>query len=128
MIESGCLKSRETLMENVKRLAVFAVLAIVAGVVLWSGAARANVLLDVEFWREATVEDVRGAVAGGADVNARSDDGTTPLHYAAQWGEAPGVVEALLAGGANVHARDKENGGTPCDYDRNGILQSLGAC
>ena len=40
------------------------------------------------------------------------DDGLTPLHEAVMGGR-PSVVAALLAAGANVHARDREDGPTP---------------
>ena len=37
------------------------------------------------------------------DVNAKADDGYTPLHGAAEYGHAD-VVAALLAAGANIDA------------------------
>lgn len=39
-------------------------------------------------------------------VNAYSQDGWTPLHLACFFGQ-PGVAEALIARGANVHARSR---------------------
>ena len=59
--------------------------------------------------KEATVEMVRGLIAAGADVNAKSKDGCTPLFYVGDLVEA---AQALLAAGAEVDARD-ENGRTP---------------
>ena len=44
--------------------------------------------------------------------NARNKNGRTPLHYAAQ-GEAPAVVAALVAGGADPNQRDERGGWTP---------------
>uniref|UniRef100_A0A0G4HFC2 Uncharacterized protein n=1 Tax=Chromera velia CCMP2878 TaxID=1169474 RepID=A0A0G4HFC2_9ALVE len=41
-------------------------------------------------------------ISGGADVNARDVDGWTVLHMAA-WMGVLGVLEALLANGANIH-------------------------
>ena len=97
--------------KRMKRLAVFAVLASSA-----EAQGGVNVLLDAEFWRLATVEDVRAALAGGADVHARDEVfGMTPLHWAAQVSKTPGVVEALLAGGADVNARS-DGGGTPLHW------------
>src|SRR5438105_3666919 len=44
----------------------------------------------------------------GADVNARPDDGWTPLLWAC-WQSQDNVVKLLLAKGADVNARDKDN-------------------
>jgi ankyrin repeat protein len=46
------------------------------------------------------------ALQGGADVNARSPDGTTALLWAAYNGDAE-LVEKLIAAGADVHARNE---------------------
>ncbi len=57
-------------------------------------------------------------IEAGAELEAwtgrgyHGDDGLTPLHAAAMGGR-PSVVAALLAAGANVHARDREDGPTP---------------
>jgi len=53
-------------------------------------------------------------IAHGADVNAKNDDGLTPLLYAAGYGRLE-VVEALLAHGAAVNAKD-DKGLTPLHY------------
>jgi ankyrin repeat protein len=45
-------------------------------------------------------------IANGADVNARTDSGVTPLHMAADSG-LPYAVELLIANGADVNARDQ---------------------
>ena len=44
-------------------------------------------------------------LTNGADVNARDDDDSTPLHHACINGHKQ-VVEILLAGGADVNARN----------------------
>ena len=62
-----------------------------------------------------------------ASVNVRDDDGETPLHWAAVLSETPGVIEALLAGGADLHARNSLDE-TPCDVDERGHLAQLGVC
>ena len=50
----------------------------------------------------------------GADVNAKNDTGTTPLHTAAIFGRKE-VVELLIAKGADVNAKTKY-GETPLDW------------
>jgi len=46
---------------------------------------------------------------------ARDADGATPLHYAAESGDRP-IVEALIAAGADVNARDLQFGATPSGW------------
>ncbi|MCY4541995.1 MAG: ankyrin repeat domain-containing protein, partial [Rhodobacteraceae bacterium] len=48
----------------------------------------------------------------GADINARSEDGQTSLHFAAAWSRAPAVVQVLLDAGPDPNARG-EVGLTP---------------
>lgn len=78
------------------------------GVVHWG--ARSNWFAPLH-----VVEDVDAAkllLAAGADVNAVTGDGQTPLHLHAS---SPAVVRELLAAGADVNARD-ERGRTPLHY------------
>ena len=58
-------------------------------------------------------------IKSGADVNAKGDNGNTPLHWAAKgWkGGAPETAAILIAGGANVNAKDKY-GATPLHWAR----------
>ena len=64
-----------------------------------------------------SVEDradiVRLLIAKGANVNLAADDGSTPLHWAASWGDVD-ITKQLLAAGADPNARDK-NGDRPLE-------------
>lgn len=57
---------------------------------------------------------IRQLLEGGADANARTDGGGTPLHCAAQEGQTR-MVELLLDWGADINARDDLIGKTPLD-------------
>ena len=67
----------------------------------------------LEFFEVATVDDVTACLATGADVHARSDDGHTPLHWAADVNASPAVLEALLDSGADMQAQAAGDGHTP---------------
>ena len=55
----------------------------------------------------------RCSAAVGAELEARDEDGNTPLHWAAaKYNENPAVVQVLLAAGAELEVRDKD-GVTP---------------
>lgn len=61
---------------------------------------------DLDLCEAAAVDDaarVRTLLATGADMEARTPDGFTPLQLAAYFG-APGAAGTLLAAGADVHA------------------------
>ena len=60
--------------------------------------------------------DISGAQAlldAGVDINARDQNGSTPLHWAARYGQKQ-VVELLINKGADVDAKDN-SGSTPLD-------------
>ena len=61
----------------------------------------------------AKVANVQILLTAGAKVNARTDSGYTPLHYAALNSEES--VQALLAAGAKITARSVR-GETPLHY------------
>ena len=64
------------------------------------------------FWEVATSETVADCLNSGSSVNARTEYGRTPLHYAALRNRNPEVLTLLLETGADVNARD-EGGATP---------------
>src|SRR5271157_2612789 len=60
-----------------------------------------------------TPESIQAAIDQGADVNAKNEDGFTPLILAAISNPDPNVIATLLKAGANVNARDTKLGLTP---------------
>ena len=70
-----------------------------------------------EFFKTSTPKAVSACLQAGADLNARTKDGDTPLHVAAGYNENPAVITALLDAGADAKAKD-ESGRTPFDYAR----------
>lgn len=67
------------------------------------------VVLDIVADRH--IETIKMLVTAGADVNAKTNDGATPLRLAAFHGCAD-IIEVLLATGADINVRDDE-GWTP---------------
>ena len=65
--------------------------------------------------RTGNIEAVKQHLADGAEVNAKSSGGRTPLHWAANRGHEE-VAELLIAKGAEVNAMDVLLGWTPLDY------------
>ena len=61
--------------------------------------------------RTGNIEAVKQHIAAGTDVNAKDQNGKTPLHYAA-WKGHKEIAELLIANGADVNAKD-DKGGTP---------------
>ena len=60
------------------------------------------------------LEAVKQHLAAGTDVNAKDDDGWTPLHWAASYGQKE-VAVLLIAKGADVNGKN-DVGDTPLDY------------
>ena len=63
------------------------------------------------FFEAAEISDVTRCLQAGADPEAREENGYTPLHVAATFGNAE-VIAVLAGAGANLEARD-EMGITP---------------
>ena len=61
-------------------------------------------LCDLDFWKNADREGVIAELDGGASINAKDDEGLTPLHYAAHSGADSSVVALLLDRGADISA------------------------
>lgn len=57
------------------------------------------------FKRASEAADVSRWLEAGADLNARDENGLTPLHRAAAFSKTPAVVNALLEAGADLNAR-----------------------
>jgi ankyrin repeat protein len=82
---------------------------IAAVVVVGCGPSEADRAL-VKAAGDGNIVAVKQHLAAGADVNANVD-GVTPLH----WAETKEIVELLIAGGADVNAKD-DVGDTPLDW------------
>ena len=59
--------------------------------------------------RDGNIEAVKQHLADGADVNARVNDGWTPMHFAIDYGRKE-VAELLISKGADVNAKDDGDG------------------
>ena len=74
-----------------------------------------------------SVAGARKAIGNGADVNARDDEGMTPLLYAV-WEGHKRIVELLFAKGADASLKNSD-GQTPLDlaieYDDTAIIKIL---
>ena len=74
-----------------------------------------------EFFEAATASDVTACLAAGSDVAAQDNDySATPLHWAAWLNEDRAVIEALLAAGADVEARNSTGRGPLHNAGHNG--------
>lgn len=92
---------------------ILPVTVLLLGVPLLAGAPALSAQVDCETWGAITfmhqrtaADEVRRCLEAGADVNARSDRGETPLHVAASWTRDSLVILILLEAGADVGARD----------------------
>ena len=61
--------------------------------------------LSTDFWLSVDLEKVHSELRCGADIEAKDDDGWTPLHFAAAFNKNPAVIQALLDAGADIEAK-----------------------
>ena len=65
-------------------------------------------LCDRDWWKTATAADVQAELDAGAEVAAKDQYGSTPLHEASGNGSADGI-QALLDAGADPKIKDDLN-------------------
>lgn len=85
-----------------------------------------NNLIDADWWKTATFEDVKREIDKGANVNAKGNDKTksgdlrtnvTPLMFAIKYGNSnPEIIKFLIDSGADVNAKEGEIGLTVLMY------------
>ena len=78
-------------------------LSTIAAVVLAGCGSSVNIWNATE---EGNIEAVKQAIANGVDVNAKNNDGWTPLHGAAANGHKE-IVELLIAEGADINGKNR---------------------
>ena len=62
-------------------------------------------LLEPEFYLNgASAADIAAEIAAGADINERTQDGSTALHLAVYYQGTPEAISALIDGGLDVNA------------------------
>jgi len=86
-----------------------AAIAVVVFALLGVAPAQLNIFSSAQ---SGSVADIQAAIANGAAVEARTENGWTPLMLAARYNGNPDVTAWLLAAGADVAARDPD-GWTP---------------
>ena len=72
-----------------------------------------NPFLSRDFWKSATVHEVRAYIEKGLNVNQSTADGLTPLSFAAMENPDPAVVEMLIKHGAVIEPLEAPFGWTP---------------
>ena len=77
--------------------------------------AASNNFLNKDWWKTATIEDVKKELKNGANVNAANDNDFTVLMQAALLNQNPEVIKILIDEGADVNAKSK-SGNTALMY------------
>jgi len=70
------------------------------------------------------IEQVKSLISKGVDVNARNENGVTPLYYAAKYGRQE-VAELLIIKGAHVNVKEDGWGTTPLNWTTRGDHRNL---
>jgi ankyrin repeat protein len=103
------LRNVQGTLKLVMKQLLLAAALIIASSVAFAGPA--SILLDPDKVRSMSAEEYSAAVRSAPDVNARNENGVTPLHIAAGYG-TPDKIAALVTAGADVEALDMD-GWTP---------------
>jgi ankyrin repeat protein len=63
--------------------------------------------VDTDLKKPRGSEHILALLTAGADVNAKDEDGFTPLHFASMSNNEPDHIQILLGNGANIMAQNK---------------------
>jgi len=91
---------------------VLAVLAVLLAASAYSQTTDELIKNDYKLVQNGTPQDVQAAISNGADIEARGNEGLTPLIWAAGSNKNPEVIATLLKAGADIEARDSYYGRT----------------
>ena len=77
--------------------------------------------------KEGDIDLIEFLIENGADINARTSHGFTPLLYAAKNGHHS-IIELLVVNGANVEIKDEAGLTTLMHLARNGYIEMVSNC
>ncbi len=69
--------------------------------------------LSRNFWKNATIQEVKAHLEEGLNVNQPTSDGLTPLSFAAMENQNPAIIELLIQTGAVIEPLEAPFGWTP---------------